>query len=621
MVQMSSIIYNNNNHQIPLQQATTAPPLQRYMNQGRRRGGVFGGNNFSRGSNQFSYGGNQYSYRNYRNYPNRRNQNINRDFYPRIFYRRNNYQPQQYYDGCGIVSQPLQQVVQRRVFRRILRRTSQNRQRSRSNQRQSRSIQQRRRGPRPLRLNDFMPPQLRDSSPNLPAEFNLATSTTTNNIPVDTLPQRAIFAQNTTQPFVVSDQGNLNQQQLQNNEFNQRRQITTASFRRRQRRIRQQQYRENEINNNNNNRFAILAENNDGEINVMSNIDESEPLPVIRNNKKNKKNKNYRAYFAYNRIVTWLQNDSISKEIIETSGNHAYLMASIPIYDEWIRANYDLQVWQNYLKMGTENKHWAKEVIQRTKKRDDIVNNQFVKKKINQLSAVVAQPKNTTPATTTTTTEATAATTSKLTAMPLTLDKIRNKVEELEKLILKYLQHCTQHVKKMAETRIQLAKAQMEEFKALEEFEQVATQTQWNIHLILKPKWIYLLKIDESIISQEEVQATYNQMRQITKEFRTQAMTLYVQSLTREHELLSKEIEHIIDGFPQDNDEGFDAEPGFVAFKHYHNLRTKRLNLEAEQSIYFLVEQRVEDEINKQQEELIAPTLIRSLCEEFLLQP
>ncbi|CAF1148122.1 unnamed protein product [Rotaria sordida] len=110
-------------------------------------------------------------------------------------------------------------------------------------------------------------------------------------------------------------------------------------------------------------------------------------------------------------------------------------------------------------------------------------------------------------------------------------------------------------------------------------------------------------------------------MRQITKEFRTQAMTLYVQSLTREHELLSKEIEHIIDGFPQDNDEGFDAEPGFVAFKHYHNLRTKRLNLEAEQSIYFLVEQRVEDEINKQQEELIAPTLIRSLCEEFLLQP
>ena len=43
---MSSISYNNNNNQILLQQATTAlplPPLQRYMNQGRRRGGVFWG--------------------------------------------------------------------------------------------------------------------------------------------------------------------------------------------------------------------------------------------------------------------------------------------------------------------------------------------------------------------------------------------------------------------------------------------------------------------------------------------------------------------------------------------------------------------------------------------------
>ncbi|CAF1199801.1 unnamed protein product [Rotaria sordida] len=239
-----------------------------------------------------------------------------------------------------------------------------------------------------------MPPQLRDPSPNLPAEFNLAAATTTNNIPVDVLPQRAIFARNTTQPFFVNNQGNTNQQQQQqpqNNGSNQWRQTTTASFRRRQRRVRQKQYRQNEINNNNNNRFAILAENNHDEVDVMSNIDENEPLPVIRNNKKNKKNKNYRAYFAYNRITTWLQNESISKETVETSGNHAYLMASIPIYDEWIRANYDLQVWQNYLKMGTENKQWAKEVIQRTKKRDGIVNNQFVIKKINQLSVVVAQ--------------------------------------------------------------------------------------------------------------------------------------------------------------------------------------------------------------------------------------
>ncbi|CAF1570234.1 unnamed protein product, partial [Rotaria sordida] len=231
-------------------------------------------------------------------------------------------------------------------------------------------------------------------------------------------------------------------------------------------------------------------------------------------------------------------------------------------------------------------------------------------------------------------------------AAQLSIDTIHNKVDELEKLIFQYLKHCTQHVKKMHETRIQVAKIQMDEFKALEDFEQIATPSQWNIHLILKPKmklWStknknYFVatkrveydmpprfiekvdlsfKIDESIINQDEAQATYNQMKQITKDFRIQAMTLYVQSLARENELLTDEIKRIITGFPQDNDEGFDAEPGYAPFKHYHDLREKRLKLEAEQSIYFLVQERVEGETN----EVITPTLVRSLGKDFLLQP
>ncbi|CAF4583394.1 unnamed protein product [Rotaria magnacalcarata] len=111
----------------------------------------------------------------------------------------------------------------------------------------------------------------------------------------------------------------------------------------------------------------------------------------------------------------------------------------------------------------------------------------------------------------------------------------------------------------MAENRIQLAKAQMAEFKALEDFEQIATPSQWNIHLMLKPKvklcstknknktiatkrveydlppkFISKIdltfKIDESIVNKDEIQATYDEMRKITKDFRTQAMKLYVQS-------------------------------------------------------------------------------------------
>ncbi|CAF4002471.1 unnamed protein product [Rotaria sordida] len=54
---------------------------------------------------------------------------------------------------------------------------------------------------------------------------------------------------------------------------------------------------------------------------------------------------------------------------------------------------------------------------------------------------------------------------------------VREPAERIEKYILEYIHFCTQHVKKMAQTRIQLAKAQMEEYKALEDFEQIATPT------------------------------------------------------------------------------------------------------------------------------------------------
>ncbi|CAM4978708.1 unnamed protein product [Rotaria socialis] len=82
-------------------------------------------------------------------------------------------------------------------------------------------------------------------------------------------------------------------------------------------------------------------------------------------------------------------------------------------------------------------------------------------------------------------------------------------------------------------------------------------------------------KIDESIVNKDEIQATYDEMRKITKDFRTQAMKLYVQSLEREYELLSNEIKRIIQGFPSENDDGFDAEAGCAAFKQYHQLPSR----------------------------------------------
>lgn len=68
-------------------------------------------------------------------------------------------------------------------------------------------------------------------------------------------------------------------------------------------------------------------------------------------------------------------------------------------------------------------------------------------------------------------------------------------------------------------------------------------------------------------------------------------MTLYNESLAREHEILSHEIDRIIEGFPNTNDDQMD-DPSFAAFKNYHDLRLKRLDLEAEQSCYFVDEKK-----------------------------
>jgi hypothetical protein len=351
--------------------------------------------------------------------------------------------------------------------------------------------------------------------------------------------------------------------------------------------------------------------------------------------------------------------------VMGARGNQAFVLAAAGLYDGWVRDNYDLQVWQSYLKMGTQDRHWPKDVVKRTKKRDDLTNSRFIKKKINQLTTNIAQANATiadlqiqlTTYWTQTIAGTTIGTASSSTTNMNTntnTNRIRESSERLEKIVLKYIHHCTQHVKKSAENKIQLAKAEMAEFKALQDFEKIATPIQWNIHSMLKLKmklWhtknknyqiatkrveldlppTFILKnnltfkIDEAILSKEEAQSLYNGMRQLIKEYRVQAMSLYLKSITREREIVTNEIERIIDGFPKENDD--DDENGITIFKNYHDLRMKRFELEAEQMCYFLLKQRVEggvkekeEEEEDDEEEIVAPTLTRSLGEDFLLQ-
>ncbi|CAF4241523.1 unnamed protein product, partial [Rotaria sordida] len=435
-----------------------------------------------------------------------------------FFYNRNYRIPRQYFipndiGGYGFVGQRQQQQL--RPIQPV-----------RSSSRRRFSNRPRRRGPRTIRLNDFMPTELREPSPNLPPEFNIATTTTTD-VPSNALPQRERFVQrNTTQPFTVTE-NNRNQQQQQQ-QGNQRQRKTTSSFGRRQRR---------------NNRFAVLADDNENDNVSDVEVEVKDEQISLNTNKKQRKDKNkkkLRRYLESNRILKWLEEHSrSSKNAISGRGNQAYVLPSTLIYDEWVRNNYELQVWQTYLKMGTEQKHWAKEIVRRTKRRDNVINTRFVQKKINRLITVIAEACATISelqiqlstywmqTISETTNQRLAQITANLVARQLSVDRarqtttagnvgtdtddeldtgttgtagaaptttattknhIRESVERIEKYILEYIYFCTQHVKKMAQTRIQLAKAQMEEYKALEDFEQIATPTQWNTHFLLKPK-------------------------------------------------------------------------------------------------------------------------------------
>ncbi|CAF4680858.1 unnamed protein product, partial [Rotaria sp. Silwood2] len=65
-------------------------------------------------------------------------------------------------------------------------------------------------------------------------------------------------------------------------------------------------------------------------------------------------------------MLKWFDSFSrTAKPIVSQRANQAYLLATASIYDAWVRDNYELQLWQVYLKMGTEKKHWAKEVVRR----------------------------------------------------------------------------------------------------------------------------------------------------------------------------------------------------------------------------------------------------------------
>ncbi|CAF4781892.1 unnamed protein product, partial [Rotaria magnacalcarata] len=69
-------------------------------------------------------------------------------------------------------------------------------------------------------------------------------------------------------------------------------------------------------------------------------------ITTNQNNKKTKTKKKIHLYLEPTRMLRWFEDNSKnSKNAASGRGNQPYLLTTAPIYDEWIRNNYELQVW------------------------------------------------------------------------------------------------------------------------------------------------------------------------------------------------------------------------------------------------------------------------------------
>jgi len=107
-------------------------------------------------------------------------------------------------------------------------------------------------------------------------------------------------------------------------------------------------------------------------------------------------------------------------------------------------------------------------------------------------------------------------------------------------------------------------------------------------------------------------------MQKIVSNYQTNTMSLYLKTLAREKEILTDEIYQIIGGFPKEDEE---TENGFILYKRYHDIRSLRYEIEAEQASSFLEELRVDEETIIETN-IASSTLIRQLGgETFVLRP
>ncbi|CAF1634809.1 unnamed protein product, partial [Didymodactylos carnosus] len=306
-----------------------------------------------------------------------------------------------------------------------------------------------------------------------------------------------------------------------------------------------------------------------------------------------------------------------------------YCVEAAPFLDKWVCDQYEYQVWQKFLKLGSDTDsghiHWAQEIVKRTKTRDSRINKEFCVTQMTRLQKSILTASNEVtrsqgelaafapamlPA-------QTSRSSSAGVAQSQPEQTVTGQVLFADEILRKYIQVQTHYVAKKCATRVAIAVAEQAEYTALQLFENRATAHQKTHAAVVKPKFEVLhikeknmkvlakqvefdmvpksvpkfdfhYRIDEQALSPAQIDNAHRDMRKLVLDFQKEAVQLMLQTATEECDNVRIKVTELIDGMPEgeadcvegsDEDAQVQENGSFRAlFNNYLEARAIRLN-------------------------------------------
>ena len=241
---------------------------------------------------------------------------------------------------------------------------------------------------------------------------------------------------------------------------------------------------------------------------------------------------------------------------------------TVKIYDILIHDQYEAQVWQHFYDLGRKKNHLAKEIVDITHTRDTNRNMKICEEKISQFTETCL--------------EANRSITRQKRDCFSSLDTeiATNAEKRAHDIMLDYIKDATKGLTKMSINRMRRASSEKDEWEALQAFEKVASEKQKmyakidckptvknynkkkkNFDLLatqikhdmipnILPKYDFHLPVDNTSLTNEQVQIHRESILKLSKDFRLKAAELYLGIAKQEFEFQERRLNELLADFP-----------------------------------------------------------------------